>query len=418
MLKARCSIALLLIALAGCGNSDLQAQDLRKPSYQRPTNWSSTCFGRFSVDVPGRLEFGSANQAFRSGDRDSLYEGEMGPPFLGEVSVASNHLRESAVLQSKEDFGYAWKQADDYYRIEIVRDGGPASERALRGRGAQRLSLQNRGFVWRYKTQFDFGTFLEADMRSRMLHGQLSGEGSIAQAKAVVETLWPRYRPRKSGEMPSDAGICTPYGFLADPTGATERDYALAFQFPDARHSNVILQLEVRTHSQATTPYGTRFTTTPIDQWPTPWAVDEQQAALSKAECRPQQGTASRDLFGCMFAGARSIKRHREVEYLTVANGQRARLLVMELYPAINDYYEYEVRVESQGVPNSATRPDIRLSVYGIGRQTSIPSMRGRHPPSIDEAVSTARTIAASLRLRPGAVDEKAVVKDTLEGVR
>ena len=44
--------------------------------------------------------------------------------------------------------------------------------------------------------------------------------------------------------------------------------------------------------------------------------------------------------------------------------------------------------------------------------------MTGNEPPSIDEAVKIVRTIAASLRLRAGAVAEGAQVKDTLEGVR
>jgi hypothetical protein len=93
---------------------------------------------------------------------------------------------------------------------------------------------------------------VESDMRARMLHGRLSGEGSLAQAKAVIDTLWPRYRPRKSGEIPTDAGICTPYGFFADPPKVTERDYGMAFTFPDVRHTNLVLRLAITTHSERT----------------------------------------------------------------------------------------------------------------------------------------------------------------------
>ena len=308
--------------------------------------------------------------------------------------------------------------ADGFYRVDLTRDGGPEEEEDARRQATQKLPLPNNAFIWRHKNQFDFGTLVESDMRARMLYGRLSGEGALAQAKGVIDTLWPRYRPRKSGEIPTDAGICTPHGFLADPAGATERDYSLVFSFADARHTNAILRLEVGTHSQAMVPYGLTFKSVPIEQWPTPWQEDQQQAAESKAKCQPQQGTASRDLFGCIFAGVRSIKTHREVEYLTLMSGQRARLLVMELYPAINNYYEYEVRLETQGTANSATQPNIRLSMYGLGKETDIATMRGKTPPSLDEAVSTVRTIAASLRLRPGAVAENVPVKDTLEGVR
>jgi hypothetical protein len=417
-LRAHWVTMLLVGGLSGCGKVDAVSPPAPAAPYNQPAGWSSECYGRFVVDVPGKLEFGAGDNNFRRGRESSNYVVNKEAPFRGGVSVATNLFRETAVMAAYGSFDSVWKQAEDHYEIHLVRDGVPVSEREVRRRATQRLLLPNNAFIWRHKNQFDFGTLVESDMRARMLHGRLSGEGSLTQAKAVIDTLWPRYRPRKSGEIPNGAGICTPYGFLADPAGATERDYSLAFSFPDARHTNAILRLEVSTHSQAMVPYGLTFKSVPIEQWPTPWQEDQQQAAESKAKCQPQQGTASRDLFGCIFAGVRSIKKHREVEYLTLMNGQRARLLVMELYPAINNYYEYEVRLETQGTPDSATQPNIRLSMYGLGKETDIATMRGKTPPSIDEAVSTVRTIAASLRLRPGGVVENSPVKDTLEGVR
>lgn len=424
MLRKLCLGALVCAAMTGCVKGDAQAQGVLGPPYQRPPGWLSECFGRLVVDVPGRLQFGEATRAFyeQSGRRVERYSlgGLAGSAFAGDVKLASVLLTESGPLASSTELDVVLRQADFQYekgwRANRTIDESEVSETKRRTEKVERPG--SRSYLWRHKNQFDFGALLESDMRVRMLHGELSGEGSLAQAKAVVDALWPRYRPRKPGEMPSGPGICTPYGFLADPPKLTERDYGLSFSFPDARHSNAILHLEVSTHRPDKLPPGLAFKATPIEQWPTPWEEDEQRAARNKERCRPQQGTASRDLFGCTFAGARSIKKHRDIEYLTLADGQRARLLVMELYPGMNDSYEYEIRLEAQGLSGSATRPDITLVMYGLGKGTEIASMRGKSPPSIEEAVKTVRTIAASLRLRPGAVEQGATVKDTLEGVR
>jgi hypothetical protein len=309
-------------------------------------------------------------------------------------------------------------QAEGYYETRLIRDGGPEREEQARRNATQKLSLPQDAFIWRHKSQFDFGTFMESDMRARLLHGELSGDGSIAQAKAVIDTLWPRYRPRKLSEIPSDAGICTPYGFLADPPKTTERDYDMAFNFPDPRHSNLVLRLSVTTHSERTLGDGKQLALVKPEDMPTPWEEEEQHARKQKEACRPQQGTASRDLFGCTFAGLTNIKDHRKVEYLALPSGQRARLLVMEYRHIDPNDPQYEVLLEAPGEPNSATRPTIYISATGMPRSSMYAGMNGKQPPDIDEAVKTVRTIAASLRLRPGAVADGAVVKDTLEGVR
>ena len=411
----------LVCWMAGCGQADAIAQTSAMTPYQRADGWSSECFGRFVVDAPGTLELGRADTrlgATRTGRTNRYSDGTKGTPFGGGVSLVNAYLLETGVLSSEKDFRRISMHADGFYRIDLTRDGGPEEEEDARRRATQKLELPNNAFIWRHKNQFDFGMLVESDMRARMLHGQLSGEGSLAQAKAVIDTLWPRYRPRKSGEIPADAGICTPYGFFADPPKATERDYGMAFNFPDVRHSNLVLRLAITTHSERTLSPGEQLKVVKPEDMPTPWDEDKESARKEKENCRPQQGTASRDLFGCTFAGLTNITKHREVEYMTLSNGQRARLLVMEYRNTLDGSAASEVRLEAPGEPNPAERPWIEVSAQGMPKSSRFPSMSGKNPPSLDEAVSTVRTIAASLRLRPGAVVEGAPVKDTLDGVR
>lgn len=413
------ALAVLAIPIfcVGCGRGQALVAGSPEP-YRQPDGWSTECYGRFLVDVPGRLEFGEGDENFRRGAQDSRFAIDPRRPFGGGVGVASILVRETRPLRLPQDFSRVWMQAEGYYEIDLVRDGGPTEERESRRRATQKHALPDNGFIWRHKSQFDFGTLVRSDMRTRMLHGDLSGEGSLAQAKAVVDALWPRYRPRKTGEIPGEAGICTPYGFFADPAGVTERDYGIAFKFPDVRHSNLVLRLAITTHSERTLSPGERLEVVKPETMPAPWEEDAKFAKKEKEKCRPQQGTASRDLFGCLFAGLTNITAHRDVAYLTLANGQRARLLVMEYRDTLDGSAAYEVRLEAPGDPNSALRPWIDVSAQGMPKTSPIPGMGGKEPPSIDEAVTTVRTIAASLRLRPGAVAEGAQVKDTLEGVR
>lgn len=425
LLQVIASVTLLCSSLAGCGKGDAQAQSAQTSTgYQQPEGWSSECFGRFVVDVPGQLQFGSAPPFFYRPTRAQAgrYLASVSnqyPHYGGGVSIAGVRWLESSHLDTTDAFTKLADQTDFEYTNRLIRDGRPTEEEeAQRRRVTQGGTLPHNTFLWRHQNQFDFGILVESDMRARMLHGKLSGEGSLAQARAVVDTLWPRYRPRRSGEIPSDAGICTPYGLLSDPPGATERDYGMAFSFPDTRHSNLVLRVSVTTHSERTLSEGSELKYVKPQDMPTPWDEDRKFAEERKAQCRPQQGTASRDLFGCMFAGVTNIRAHREVEYLTLANGMPARLLVMEYRNSLDGSAEYEVRLEAPGEPNSAIRPWIQVSAQGMPESAPYEGMRGHKPPSIDEAVATVRTIAASLRLRPGAVVDGAPVRDTLDGVR
>jgi hypothetical protein len=387
-------------------------------AYARPQGWGTECVGRFQVDLPFPLSFGEARPEF-SADASGRYllDDEKNSFFNGRMSVADVAVLEGTAIEGLTRFGPIDRRADAHFEIKIIRDGGPEEQEPARAAITTKQPWREpRSFIWRAGNTFDFGIYVPSDQRPRMLHGELSGTGSPAQAKAVVDALWPRYRPRKPGEMPSDAGICTPYGFFADPKGATERDYVADFNVRYPAHSNLVIGFSVSTRLPATGPG--EITATRLEDLPTPWAIDDKIAADSKANCRPQQGTASRDLFGCTFAGVKTIKSHREPQYLMLPNGQRARLVVVEYYASLQGAIEYEVSLSALGALNSATEPYLFVNARGIPAETKLPSMRGKKPPPIDEAVQIVLGVARSLQLRPGAVDPSSKVKDTLEGVR
>jgi len=408
-----------MVTFAACAVLALSACDAksRRPaglSNEPPKDWPSDCAGRFEVKVPPPLYFGEALPEFLPDGNGSYHLA--GKDGLGEgtVSVASAKLLEASALKQPDDYSWVYGKARGHYRSFIGGSSSPAeTDRRLAITTHQQWREPN-SFVWRAGRKFDFGIYVPTDKRPRMLHGEMSGEGSPAQAKAVIDALWPRYRVRAPGEMPSGPGICTPYGFFADPKGITERDYELDLPFRDARHSNLLLQLEIKTRTASREGKEPQR----IEDVVTPWDYENARSKEEREKCRPQQGTASRDLFGCMFAGTKAIKRHREVEYLTMNDGQRARLLVIEYYPSLHGLAQYKVVLETLGAIGSATQPAVRLTAMGVPKETTIEGMRGKEPPSIDEAVNRVRTIASSLRLRSGAVDPNAQVMDSLHGIR
>lgn len=404
-----------MFALGACNAKD---DGSREAAYVRPSGWGTECVGRFQVDLPLPINLGQAKPWFYSkGNWQYFADAEKNSFFLGRVTLSDLVFVEGAQETTGQAFDELELSAGDYFNIDVIRRGGDAELKSQRAAiTTKQLWREPRSFIWRSGNTFDFGIYVPSDQRPRMLHGELSGTGSPTQAKAVVDALWPRYRPRKPGEMPSDAGICTPYGFFADPKGVTERDYVTDFNVRHPAHSNLVIGFSVSTRRAATEPGD--ITATRLEDLPTPWAIDDKIAADSKANCRPQQGTASRDLFGCTFAGVKTIKRHREPQYLTLPNGQRAQLLVVEYYAALQGEIEYEVSLTALGALDSATEPYLFVNARGIPAETKLPSMRGKKPPPIDEAVQIVLDVARSMRMRPGAVQLNAEVKDSLDGVR
>lgn len=380
----------VLLVCASCNAEDVPAQDA---SYQRPVSWQSECVGRLQMDFPEPINFGSTGDL--SDGHQSVLNYRLSGPGLkniggGMFSLAGTKLGESP------------------------------SAKVLKGQG---IDVFDIGFLSRSDGKSRLFTLPDRDIENSWLPllTQINSENLRTQQlnhiNSVVKNLLPRYQVRKSGEMPIAPGICTPYGFFADPPDKTERDYVFDMRFRDPRYSNLILGIQIKTRNPLNFEWWEKPPSN-IREATTPWDLEREQARSSKENCRAQQGTASRDLLGCTLAGMTTIRKHREVEYLKIGNGQEARLLVMEYNPRLNEGVAYDVMIETAGVEDSPTQPRIVISARGIDSDTEVEALRGKSPPPLDEAVEIARKLALSLRLRPGAVDTNRPVADSLVGVR
>ena len=398
--------------------------------YQKPADWQSECVGRWMIDLPQPVDFGAAAAPGEEppwfgayGSRELRKSGlDSGNVAIAGVSVveANPFGNESDIAEfvdaSRRDFERDRKRASYYPEIKDFYAVVPLGSkiRGFAGHGHEKYEV---AFVEHLDSRARLFTKSTAsDSAGNLVSPEEAARKAKGQAQLVVNGFLPRYSARKPGDIPTVPGICTPYGFFADPSSATERDYVFDMSFRDARRSNLILGIKIQTRNPQTT--GTSIEAKNIRDEQTPWDWERERARESRKNCQPQQGTASRDLFGCTFAGLTTIRKHRDVEYLKLSNGQEARLLVIEYAAELNEGIAYKVLIETAGVKNSPTEPRIVISARGIDAKTEVPALHGKIPPPIDEAVQIVRNLAMSLRLRPGAVAPERPVADSLAEYR
>jgi hypothetical protein len=420
------------LAMTACWG-EKPAPPLALTAYAKPDHWATECAGRWLVDVPAPINFGVAKFKFNIEETGThMLDVEARHLGLGSMKLATFDVLEYAPAP-RESFLNPVHKTLNFSYPDVYRDKYFDDDKDWAQKHTKQLKTTSADAVaWHSANIYDLVFYQEADRRVRRFRGDISGENpriyinpevakkTAAQAQIMVNNIWPRYQVRKPGDIPTQAGICTPYGFFADPKDSSEQDYHFAMPLRDPRHSNLVLSLEIasRPALKLATPEQPAEALT-IEETPTPWAVEEAWSQEEKAKCRPQQGTASRDLLGCMFAGGKNIKSHRPVQYLTLANGQKARLLVLEYATGeVSGSVPYVVRLQTAGTPLSASEPRITIQATAQAANAQEAVFKGKNPPSIDQTVALVVGMAQSLRPRPGALAAGVPVKDSMAGLR
>ncbi len=453
-------LRLMMVLAAACGTSACSAQEKANPivtavlnvakgtacelvncnqvepikvdnsAYVRPQGWQTECVGRWLVDVPAPIDLGES--FFTTGSYSEFFNyapvalknttRAQGAVSIGPVAFSESiPLTERVPLQNStktlSGLRYMANRTAGYHYTQDFPDESyidlfpkTDTETAWAGPGRFQVSLQRpedqRGrFYW--KDQFQQHTKSDPNAARDTTAVPPVEE---ALAREVLNKLVPRYAIRQPGQQPSGAGVCTPHGFFADTAAGTERDSRVSVSFVDPRYTNLVLHVDIKTRMPHTE---TRLIPTEdIRKAMTPWAAAEEMARESKKRCRSQQGTASRDMFGCSFAGATGIKDHWDVQYMKLANGQEARVLVVTYPAAMTGYKSYDITIETAGKKGSVTEPRIVVRVEGIDGGTDEKAFDGKEPPPLHDAFNLAVTLAKSLRPRPGAIDANKPVLD------
>lgn len=214
---------------------------------------------------------------------------------------------------------------------------------------------------------------------------------SAKLATKMIEDLWPRYHPRQPGDIPTEPGLCLPYGFVSPPKGRPEDTFTVHLPHRVPEHPALVFTLSMGAALDAG-PDVKR-----VDDLREEWRETPQEAKQRREEDKRQGNWLS------VGPGA-MVDEYLKTEYLTVA-GQRARLSGVQFSSSM-DQHTYEIEIETLGEPGNPLQPRIVLMAHGLkSTYSSYKGLAGKPPPPpIGEAVSMLKQIALSMHVRPGAL--------------
>jgi len=426
------------LALAACGSDHGHASPVASDAqpYERPAGWHTACIGRWLVDLPGEVDFGEGKRIAGAEKNDYATDAMRAKKERGSfVIVAGVKVAETAPLSGPEVFDDEFKEAFDNGYGYIKNNTSSMKRAALLRLVVGQVATQGipHSVAWKADEQFDVSIYDPRDSRARTFWADTrsdpptddgDAEGARRaeqQARLIIDEWWPRVRPRKTYQLPAEPGLCLPHGFIADPAHGTERDvyFSMIHQGKAGKHDSIWLQIRTRTPKGELGGYSTlQPRHEDIQQEPTFWEQHQQTNQEERERCKNQRtGTASRMTFGCFFAGVSSVKGNRPESYFTLQDGQKARLSNVQFDGALlsgdgKAPDGFSVTVETGGNLGDPAKPVITITTGGdLLKSEDREAAMGRV-----EQVAT--NVARSIRLRPGAIDPKRPVIDSLAAAR
>lgn len=380
-------LALILIA-AGCAK-DVSESAPSQQSYIRSEAWERRCLGYFEINLPKNVEIAEPSEGYGFGDQ---IKGLAGDQRIGSIGISE------AIDTSLPE-----------YQEDSLKNGRLYYERILRGkydtrlrpeayqREVQELRISRPlSMAWRVAHEFTFATWVPEGNRVLWLEGRMSEDpdkdkGSAKLATKMIEDMWPRYRPRDPAHIPTEPGLCLPYGFVSPPKGRAEDVFTVLLPHRMPEHPALVFTLSMGAALDAG-PDVKR-----IDDLHEHWRETPAEAKQRREEDKRQGRWLS------IGPGA-MVDEYLKTEYLTIA-GQRARLTGVQ-FSASMDQHTYEIEIQTLGEPGNPLRPRIALMAHGLkSTYSSYKGLAGKSPPpSIREAVALLKQIALSMQVRPGAI--------------
>ncbi len=388
--KAAFSV-MLITSLSACGQ-DTQATS----SYVKSHGWSSICLARIGLDLPDSALVADPGAAHSSGGG---FEGIAGT-FTNSPQINTIRIEETGPTTQQN-----FKDIRDLASFRNVNG------RITRHAEAQLESKLAYGFPGEYGG-FAIGYLDPMDNRIRLFAGG-SGNGkvtTIEDVKAKYQEIRNLYTARKPTDIPSEPGICTPYGFFKEPASGPVANYDIDIAVRSLKYPSLIIFVHIR--------------------------PPEPNAPTSLDELRDPNNITVDDLKSIKGMGALgaiaalgNIKKLHDPQKLTLA-GQPARLSAREYHhngtlnaTGSGPGAAYEIQADTVGVQGQADKPAItiklaaalpdpdpypppvREKVFGEEKITyykpARPALKGVKTPPFDEAMAYFKQVLASVRPLP-----------------
>lgn len=389
--KSTCFV-LLISSLLACGQ-DTKAQQ----GYVKPHAWSSICLGRVGIDLPDSVLVAESEP-----DQPSGYGFDPGIQGTATVRPTWNQI------QIQETYPVTLQE------LENLREG--ASSRNDNGR-VTKYAEAPTGSRFAYAFHDKYGGFRigyldSTDKRIRMFFGGLpvdkpEGKYTVDDLSAYYQELRHLYTARKPTDLPSEPGICTPYGFFKEPASGPVTNYDINVAVRSLKYPSLIIFVHIR-----------------------PPAPDGPKTL---AELRDPNNITMDDLKSINGMGAiaaivalGNIKKLHDPQDLIIA-GQSARLTAREYHHegTLNTSDSgsgaaYEMQADVVGVAGQPDKPAITIKlaaalpdpypypppvremVFGAEKITHYkparPALKGVKTPPFDEAMVYFKEVLASVR--------------------
>jgi len=389
------------LALPACAQEADEAKSATAAPYAKPPDWRSQCLGYFLIDTPAMVRpadhagYEGGGYAFAS--PLSIRSSPLQKPhaLAGHVLFGRSQLGESPPYPLRDFLDITVKLAPDYYNRILRAEYNTIRRPDDYAKEVQELKIKEPRIhvAWRVGGRFEFLTRLHEDGRKRIILGRMSDDpdkdkGSAALATELIESLWSRYRPRRPDEFPAEAGLCTPYGFVADTKAQRESEFKVWLPYRSESQPTLIYTISIARGLEGSER---------LEDLSQPWRETREEAKQRREESKRKGEWIS-------IGPGSIVEKYLEPDYLTVA-GQRARLSGVKFRPAM-DEYDYEVQIETLGDPADPLKPRIILMAQGL-KASYYSGLKGQSPaPPLEQVIPTLKLMAQSMRVRLGAVEK------------
>ena len=240
---------LLLISMTACGQSNAN----KAPPYAKQSGWSSVCLGTILVDLPEKIEVADSGMEHRSGyGFDHKFLGAAS----GNQRVNNIEYQETSIGTLKDLQSIKGTARFRLFDSTIIgwqdRDTDPNFEK-FKAHSSEVPLNDPQAYAFRMYDTFDIGYLDSADQRIRMFYSGLPGdkpkeEYTVAEHQAFYKHLRTNlYRARAPEELPTEPGVCTPFGLFRQQAGQPLPDFDVEVPLRSLKYPSLVFFVRVKT---------------------------------------------------------------------------------------------------------------------------------------------------------------------------
>lgn len=383
----------MLMAATACSQAD------QTVPYKQSKGWAAVCLGRLTVDWPERVLVAEADALHSSGYGfdPGIVGAATARPTWNRIKVQETVPTNAVYLKGiRSDVASDVQNAIRRLTPEEKKNDGEAD-----------LGDPNT-YGFNLGGAFDIGYLDDSDQRIRLFVGG-TGKGESATAKDIQDKyryLRRIYTPRAPITLPTQSGVCTPWGFFKDEPSLPNPDYNIEIAVRSLKYPSLIFFVTTRPATERD-----------------PRRIEDLR---DPNDIKAEDVTAIKGMgaVAALFALA-DIKKLHPAERITLA-GQPARLIAREyrhdghLAGSGGAGAAYEIQADAVGVAGDPGRPvvNIRMAAalpdpdplppptrhMSFGKeivqeyQPKRPALKGVKTPPFDEAMVYFKQVIASVR--------------------